>query len=172
MLVSALNRTVRSIASGEDRETTMAVAVDNAGEAAAMVHYEVNEEAGAAVLWYRAVSAPMRLKGIGTGVYRSVIARIRNERPAIRALVYGVERPEDAEGEHRGLCERRIAFYRRNGARLLSGIRYTQSVGWQPPVRMHVMVHPFEALSAEAAFEMARSTLGDAVERVGALGLE
>lgn len=172
MLVSSLNRLVRKIAAGEDRASTMAVAVNDTGDVVAMVHFEAHEEAGAAALWYLAVAANMRCKGLGTQVYQTVVARIRSERPSIGALVFEVERPEEATGEHRILAARRIAFYRRNGAKLLGGIRYTQSVGWQPPVPMHVMVHPFNALTPEAAFEIARAVLGDAVEAIGELSLE
>ncbi len=172
MLVSSLNRIVREIAAGRDTGSTLAVGVDETGQVAAMVYYEADAEAVGAALWYLAVSGSMRCRGLGTEVYQAVATRIRQERPSIRALVFEVERPEDAEGDRRRLAERRIAFYRRNGAKLLGGIRYTQSVGWQPPVPMHVMVHPFDPLTPEAAFEIARSVLGDAVEAVGELSLE
>ncbi len=172
MLVSALNRTVREIASGEETASAIVVAPDDAGEVVAMAHYEAYDERRGAVLWYLAVALGKRGIGIGSGVYKAITARILRERPSTRAFVYEIERPEDAEGHHRTLAERRIAFYRRNGAKLLGGIRYTQSVGWQPPVPMHVMVHEFERLSPEAAYEMARSLLGEAVEQVGPLALE
>ena len=94
------------------------------------------------------------------------------------AVLIEVERPDLAHTEvERVLAERRIAFYRRQGARLLEGVHYVQSVGLhQPPLSMHVMLHPLQSLDAETAFCLARAVFGGAaggesITRVGPLSL-
>jgi ribosomal protein S18 acetylase RimI-like enzyme len=173
MLVSGLNRTLRGIESGEDTESRMIVALEPDGQVVAMAHFEMGSAERAAALWYLAVAPELRCAGLGSAVYRHIVGALaQGSEPAV-ALVFEVERPDRAHDDAQGvLADRRIAFYRRQGALLLTGVDYIQSVGWQPPVEMHVMVHPFRGMTPDEAFVLARAVLGDAVESIGPLALE
>jgi GNAT superfamily N-acetyltransferase len=59
------------------------------------------------------------------------------------------------------------------GERLLGGMApNTQSVGWQPPLPMRIMVHARRSLDAADAFRLAKCFFGDALEQVGPLAFE
>ena len=109
---------------------------------------------------------------MGTAVYQMLQTRIRTEQPAVRALFFEVQDPgfcdlpEEAQDAHR-----RIAFYKRNGALELCGIDYTQSVGWQPPLPMRIMVHCYESLEAMEVFALATQVFGAELKQKGTLEL-
>lgn len=67
---------------------------------------------------YFAIAREVRNAGIGGAVLRLIAAALRRFRAA-RALIWEVQSPADASGEAQRLRERRIAFYLRNGARLV-----------------------------------------------------
>jgi len=165
MLVSSLNGLLRSIASGADEWSRMVVGIAPDSRVIAMAHYEIMPDEGAAALWYLAVLKSLRSGGIGSRLYREIVGRVTGVPDPPAALVFEVERPDHAHTpEDRGLAERRIEFYRRNGALLLGGVDYVQSVGWQPEVPMHVMVHPLQSMTPEHALQLARTVLGDSVQ--------
>jgi hypothetical protein len=85
-----------------------------------------------------------------------------------------IPRPDTVESEGlAALAERRIGFYRRLGARVLTGIEYLQRVGpHQPPVPMHIMVQCAGICAADEVYGWAKGLFGDAVRQVGELGLE
>jgi GNAT superfamily N-acetyltransferase len=166
-LVSEHNRLLRARMRGEDVRDHLLVAVAGDGATVAMARYMLaaNETAGA--LWYLAVQPGLRGAGIGAAVYAEVIRRIRAEAPAAAAVIFEVESPEHAENaEEAETSARRIRFYQRSGARLLGGVRYTQSVGWQPPMEMSLMVHPLETLDAAAAYRICSAVFGDSLVQV------
>jgi GNAT superfamily N-acetyltransferase len=144
---------------------------------AGLARYQVPPDLGAAYLWYLATAPELRSQGVGTKFYQEIVRRVTG--PALRALVIEVEIPARAsggEGEaaaaERALAQRRITFYRRQGARLLEGIHYLQSVGrHQAPIPMHLMFHAFGALDAAQAFALARSLWSEQVKQVGKLRL-
>ena len=122
----------------------------------AMLRYEWGGRA--AYLPYLAVGEAWRGAGLGSRIYEHLLERIRGASPGVEALVFEVERPDQAhDAPGREDAERRIRFYQRLGARLLRGIHYLQEVPEQPPIPMNLMVHPFQPLTAEAALELARS---------------
>ena len=116
-------------------------------------------------LSYLATRKDLRSSGLGAKLYQEILERIFSE--GCSALVFEVEKPEVGE-----LSSRRIAWYRRNGAKLLKGIRYIQDLGWQPPVEMDIMLHPKGNLEADTAFSIVKSIFGQNVQQNGTLGIE
>jgi hypothetical protein len=75
--------------------------------------------------------------------------------------------------EAAALAARRIGFYKRRGARLLTGVEYLQRVGpHQPAVPMHIMIHCAQDCAPEKGFGWAKALFRGAVWQVGELGLE
>lgn len=166
-LVSGHNRILRASMRGEVTVHRLMTVLTSGGEPVGMVRYQLAQDVG--VLWYLAVSRNDRGAGIGSEVYAEVVRRVRKEIPHASALVYEVERPESADdGEMAG---RRIRFYQRNGGFVLTGVAYTQSVGWQAPIPMHLMVHPFRAMTAAEAVGICQAVFGETVQVVDAPGL-
>jgi ribosomal protein S18 acetylase RimI-like enzyme len=121
------------------------------------------------ILWYVAVTPGQRSRGWGSKIYRGIVSQINPE--IYKALVFEVEIPGQPDSSPE--AERRIRFYQKNGARLLTGIHYLQSVGWhQPPTPMHIMIHPLQPMDAETAYEMAKSIFGASLQKTGVLALK
>ena len=146
------------------------LAVQREGVFVGLAHYVVIAEHNLAWLWMFAVTPEARNHGVGAAIYRDVARRLP---VGTTAVLLEVKRPDLASSEEeRHLAERRIAFYRRQGARLLEGVYYVQSVGpHQPPLPMHVMLHPLQPLDAETAFQLAQAIFGDTITQTGALSL-
>lgn len=138
---------------------------------AALAYYVFIPEQSVGWFWYLAVAPALRGQGIGAAMYRAVLGRLPVD---ARLMILEVERPDLAETPaQREIRERRIALYRRLGARTLGGVHYLQYVGpHQPPVPMQVMLHPLTPLDAPAAFALAHAVLGDALTPIGPLTLE
>ena len=135
-------------------------------------YYETRKEARCGYLWYLATSAERRSQGSGAWLYHEVAARIFGAE--CDHLLFEVELPDDAarfSAEEAEWAGRRIAWYRRQGARLLQGIEYVQSVGWQPPYPMGIMLAFQGELSPQQACKVAQSVLGDSVKEVAPLAL-
>jgi len=122
----------------------------------------VATDARVAVLWYLATRADLRGAGLGATAYTELRRRLLAEQ-GCAALVFEVERPDlpGQSAEAAALAARRIAWYQRQGARLLLGIDYRQCVGWQPEVPMHVMIDAPADLTPQRALVLARAALGD-----------
>lgn len=137
-----------------------------------LAYYMVIPEHKLAWLCMFAVTPEARNHGVGAAIYADIVRRL----PAgIIAVLIEVERPDLAQTEvERALAERRIAFYRRQGARLLEGVYYLQSVGpHQAPLPMHVMLHPLQALDAETAYALVQAVFvgGETIKQTGVLSL-
>ena len=168
MLVSWHNAALRN--KGGDEHLLAALGRDE--EFLGMARYDVYPESRAAVLWYMAVVPEARDRGIGSQLYQHIFSQIRAE-TGLRGLFFEVEDPGVAhDDEERRDSERRIRFYQRNGASILRGISYLQSVEWQPPITMLIMVHAPDSLDAEEAFGMAVEVFDGAPEKTGELRLE
>jgi ribosomal protein S18 acetylase RimI-like enzyme len=138
---------------------------------AALAYYVLIPEQRLAWFWYLAIAPALRGHGLGTAMYRTVLASLPAD---TRAMLLEVERPDLAETPaQREIRERRIGLYHRLGARTLGGIHYLQSVGpHQPSIPMHVMIHPLAPLDAATAFTLAYTVFGDAITQTGPLMLE
>jgi GNAT superfamily N-acetyltransferase len=178
VLISTHLRILARKARGEATEQHMLAALDAQRALVGMAWYQVEREAGSAFLWYLAVVPPERGRGLGADLYMEILRRVA---PEARALFFEVEIPAQiGTDEGRRLAARRIGFYRRLGARRLSGIRYLQYVGpHQPPMPMHVMVHPLRppnagspAADAAALYALAREFWGDWLSQDGDLALD
>lgn len=154
------------------RGSHLLAALDCAGEQDARLQgivfdYEpIGEEA--AFLWYIAVAAQTRGQGVGAWLYQSLLARLG---PQVKALIFDLEDPCQMETpEEKALAVRRIGFYRRQGARLLGGIRYVQSVGsHQPPLYLRLMIHPLQPISPREGFDLAYRVMPEALSQAGEL---
>ena len=164
-----VSRLLEGIGPGMDSRHMLA-AVDEQGCLAAIQYYADVVEAQATFLWYFAVVPALRGQGWGAWLYQALLGRLQ---AGERALFFDVESPAEAHSpEEREIAERRIRFYQRQGASVLTGVRYVQQVGaHQPPLPMHLMVHPLQPLSAQEVYEMARRFLPDALNQTGELGL-
>jgi len=142
------------------------LAAQQEGHFVGLAHYVLIPEHHLAWLWMFAVMPEVRNRGVGTTFYGEIVGRLP---VGTVAMLLEVERPDLASTEaERRLAERRIAFYRRQGARLLEGVHYVQSVGpHQLPLPMHVMLHPLRPLDAEQMFRYAQAVFGDAITQVG-----
>jgi GNAT superfamily N-acetyltransferase len=171
-LVSSHLRLLKEKERGLAQDQHLLAALDGEGKLIAMAKYEFLPRCSAACLAYLAVRSDARSQGIGARVYQEIRRQLTSV--SCRALVLEVEIPGRApSAEEAQLATRRIQFYRRLGAHLLRGVDYTQSVGpHQPPLPMHVTVHPFQPVDGEEAFELARCVLGKRLERAGELALE
>ncbi len=162
--VSSLVKTLLKRQSGEATTSHLLTAIDDAGEMAAMAHYDEEAECGAAYLIYIAVAEKRRGGGIGSQTFQALIERARGAGYA--ALLFEVDSPDNHTGPEREVAERRIRFYRHLGAKRLSGIHYLQSVEFYPEgVPMHIMVCPLTEVTAEQAFTTARCLFGEALSR-------
>jgi GNAT superfamily N-acetyltransferase len=175
VLVSTILNLLRNGSTAPDHQHILQAALAEEQRFAGMLWYELLPAEALACLWCLATSPEMRNLGYGTQMYREVVRQAGVN--GCRALVFEVEIPALAESEaDRQLAQRRIGFYRRNGAHLLTGIHYLQVVGWhQPPLPMHVMVHPLPPQAQsdpQAAFDQAKALFGEQLSQTGPLGLE
>jgi GNAT superfamily N-acetyltransferase len=126
----------------------------------------------AAFLWYLAVAPWMRGQGLGSWLYHQVLSRFD---PSVRAMIFDLEDPREMHTpEEKEIACRRIQFYRRQGARLLGGIRYMQTVGTHmPPIPLLLMAHPIQEISPHEAFGLAEEEFGGSIlQQVGELKWE
>jgi GNAT superfamily N-acetyltransferase len=140
-----------------------------------MAYYEVRREGDGespvGYLVYLATDPGYRGQGMGTLLYREIVARMFAA--GCRAVVFEVEIPGEVgrfcpeDGE---MARRRMFWYRRNGARCLGGTVAVAGIGGQQPLPEAVMIHarpgdPAEHC-ADSALACARVALGaSAVER-------
>jgi hypothetical protein len=91
------------------------------------------------------------------------------------ALQTVLEIPELAEArsaEDGELARRRIAWYRRQGAFVLEGVKYLQELDTGvPSIPMLLMLHPRTRLDVKQGFSLAKELLPDALQQAGPLRL-
>jgi len=168
MLVSTILALLRDRENGNAPQVELLAALQG-GSFSGLVVYARPAEA-LAHLWYLAVVPEQRSQGLGSRLYQGLVRQLAAD---TRGMLIEVEIPEEPTTPDPGMARRRVDFYRRQGARVLGGIHYLQSVGpHQPLTPMHVLIHPFAPLSPEEAFAMAKVAFGDGLTQVSALSLE
>lgn len=138
---------------------------------------EITDQSSSRVsyLWYLCIEASLRGRGQGTEAFKHL--REAMEQAGCDLLVFEVEIPEEAGpagSEQRLNAERRISWYRRQGASQLRGVRWVQSVdNGSEPTPMHLMVLPLRGTQTDAtsAYAAACSALAQDIEIIGALSL-
>jgi ribosomal protein S18 acetylase RimI-like enzyme len=96
------------------------LAARKAGDLAGFAVYSVLGETRIAFLEYLAVRPELRNQGIGAQLLQEFKRRIGERVPSMRGIVFEVDPPDDATGAEAQLRARRIAFYERNGATLVT----------------------------------------------------
>lgn len=172
VLISCFLRLLKQKSEGERQDSHMLAALNERAEMVGIMRFDNDADTRIAYFWYLAVSAEIRSRGLGSACFNEVLRRATDA--GMRALVFEVEIPEEqSDAAHREYAQRRICFYKRQGAQLLQGIRYLQQVNpHQPEILMHIMVRPIEPITPQEAFDMARILFEDKVMQVGELGLD
>jgi len=171
VLVSFLLKLLKDKTHGLAQDPYLLAALDKQRTLVGIAMYELDRESETALLWYLAIVPENRSKGLGSIFYREILHRVDS---SVRALLFEVEIPDESKsGEGRQFAQRRIQFYRRHGAFVLNGIHYMQHVGkHQPPIPMHIMVHPFQPITPQTAFKLTKSMFEDSITQIGPLALE
>lgn len=162
-LLSMILKQVDKINNGEDTLLHFMALIDDRKECQGIILYQLMPVQQAVCLWYLAVKADLRSKGLGGYFYDQAVRLF--DPSCYKIMILEVEIPGE---ENRIDAERRIQFYERHGARLLEGIDYIQDIGWHaPPTPMHLMIHSLQSLDAESAFTLAKGIFGDLLQQAG-----
>lgn len=128
-----------------------------------------------AYLMYAAVAESERNMGYGSLMLSEFSRFVSGMEPIPPAFALEVEDPAEITDPEAKICaERRIGFYKRNGFRMLTGVRYFMKVPDHNPVYMHVMVKPVgREFSAEIAYLIAQDLAeGEGcIEQIDEIGL-
>jgi ribosomal protein S18 acetylase RimI-like enzyme len=172
VMVSNHLAAIQRRAAGNDRNHVFLAALSAPATLVGIARYHMLPEVGVACLWYLAIAPQARSAGLGTRVYQEIVHRL--EPSVFRALIFEVEIPANQPGEtERENARRRIRFYHRQGARLLTGIEYLQYVGPHcPATPMHLMVQPLRPLAPQDAYRLAKVVYQEALEQRGKLAFD
>jgi GNAT superfamily N-acetyltransferase len=134
---------------GDTNQHILAVTLLDIDEVVAIGHFEVATEFKAAYLWYIATQSEQRSQGIGRLLYHEICKQIASEGGEV--MFIEVEIPSLCHTpEESLLATRRINWYLRQGAKLIQGIKYEQTVdSGFPPTEMWLMAHPLIPLEAK-----------------------
>lgn len=169
VLVSSFLELLKEKAKGEYPDSYIQAVLDEDARMVAALRFDIVREFGATYFWYMAVDPSVRNRGIGSACFNEVVRHATGA--GTRAMVLEVEMQDHSPDPQ--MSDRRLGFYRRHGAAMLTEIEYMQSVGpHQPAIPMHIMIRPIESVTPQEAFDMVHSLFGDAIRQVGELGLE
>lgn len=170
--VSSHLKILKERACGETSYNYLIAALNEYGDFAGLARFSFHKAKQFAYLWYLAVMPQMRNLGIGAQVYKDVYERSKAE--GLDALLFEVEIPaETASKADAEFARRRIGFYRRLGARMLTGIHYLQSAGPdKPKTPMHIMIHSIKPITPQEAYNMAEYLFEDSITMTGIIRLE
>lgn len=93
---------------------------------------------------YFVVRSDLRGQGLGSDLFREIARLSSLKSPPLEWLLFEVDDGRDGDAERRALSERRIAFYRRLGARLLQNVSYKFPSAVGEPVPMRLMAYPLQ----------------------------
>lgn len=138
-----------------------------------IAYYEVFQELKTAFLWYIATDVAVRGRGFGSYIYQDLCQSLRDS--GINMLVFEVEIPstsEDTLVSNHLMARRRVEWYLRQGAQILEGIEYYQTVDAEiEPIKMWILVHLFSQLDVDQVFATCSDILGESFSKTGTLYL-
>jgi GNAT superfamily N-acetyltransferase len=117
---------------------------------AALVYF--SEQLPFAWLDYFAIRSDLRGKRLGSTLFREIVGLAAKRHPALDWVLLESDDDREGDAQHQATCARRIAFYRRLGARLLENVPYRFPSAFGPPMPMRLMVYglrPNVTLSAD-----------------------
>lgn len=130
---------------------------------------EIADGTSLVTLWYIGVDRTVQSKGYGAALYTELCRQVFDEWQA-RLLFYEVDIVASAkDNAERDQAKRRLRFYERQGGKLLTGIAYELHVDWQPPVPMHLVIHPHPTLAPttpEETYRLAKALYGDRLQQL------
>lgn len=115
--------------------------VELEGRPVGYAYLELAPQAASAFLWYVAVEAGLRGRGIGRAAIEDTLVMLRREHPDLRYAPFEVARPVGPEDPAEPTPDRRrLDFYRRLGAYWVRGVDYVipaaddpdRSVAYEP----------------------------------------
>lgn len=169
VLVSSFLSLLKSKANGDYPDSYIQTVLDEESNVVAALRFDIVHDLRATYFWYMAVDPALRNRGIGSMCFEEVQRRATEANTQVMVL----EVEMSGHSPDPEMSARRIGFYRRHGAKQLTGIDYTQSVGpHQPAIPMHIMIRPIEPITPQEAFNIVRGLFGDTVKQIGELGLE
>ncbi len=114
-----------------------------------------------AFLDYMAVRSELRGRGLGSLLFRELVTIASTEKPDAGYLIFEVDdERKDSAGRY-SVNRRRIEFYRRLGARMLSNVEYLFPSPDGPGVPMRLMVYRLQAKN-----ELSQQNLRAALENL------
>ena len=137
-----------------------------------MGYDEFAPECSAVFLWYIATQPEQRGQGVGAKLYAEILQRAKEE--GAKAMFFEVEIPDESSESKDGarMAQRRIAWYKRQGALLMNGIQYFQGLDVPvDPIEMHIMVHIMVHMDVEQIFATALDLFKEDIKQVGAVSL-
>ncbi len=157
-------------AANSDTNTNPVIAVidEDSGNTLGILHYDLYADSKSAVLWYIATDSALRNTGVGGRIYQDLTAILKE--CGVETMVFEVEIPEIGSGPSH-IAARRISWYQRQGAILLGGYNYLQSVDTgTEPVPMYLMAQSLvdeQELTPEAALNVCQEIFEDALTLTG-----
>lgn len=109
--------------------------------AAAFVYLPRDEHFGH--LDYMAVRSDLRNQGLGATLFQALVDIVSQERPGADYLLLEVDDDRRGDSADQLIARRRIGFYRRLGAKLLTNVHYLFPSHNGPPVPMRLMAYEF-----------------------------
>ena len=169
LLISRFLRLLKPNLNIEKPDCHLLAVLDQKRDFVGLICYDIAQSINAYSLWYFATIPERRGNGLGAACYAEVIRRAKEA--GADFLVFEVEVPEDSADAD--ISRRRIEFYRRQGAKLMQGIHFTQNIGEHTRrIQMNVMVHQFRPIPLAHTFELLRDYYGDEFRQVAELSLQ
>lgn len=95
------------------------------GRPVGYAYLELAPQAAIAFLWYIAIEAALRSRGLGGKAVADTLEMLRRDHPELRYAFFEVGRPDDAVSPQQAdIDRRRREFYRRLGAYWVRGVDY------------------------------------------------